>query len=53
MFSIQSIILTPSPYENMIKEMTCYLYPGVFLFGYDIIIEKILILLEFMQYSHY
>ena len=43
MVSIQSMILTPSPKSNTIKEMIYYLYPGGLLFGTNIIIAKIIV----------
>ena len=42
MFSIQSIIVTHSPKENPMKEMTCSLYLGGFLHGTNKRIAKII-----------
>ena len=46
--SIQSMIVTPSIKSNVIKEKTCSLYPGGFLFGFNIITASIIFYLDFM-----
>ena len=45
-FDIQSMIITPSPKENEINEIPCYLYPYGFLFGTNIIIARIIFYLN-------
>ena len=52
-FSIQSMIVTPSPKENIIKLITRSLYSVEFLFGTNIVIDKTLIFLDLMEYSQY
>ena len=52
-FARQSIILTPSLKENDMKQITCYLCPGGFLNGKDIIIANIIVFWVFMKSYHY
>ena len=42
MIAIKYIKLMTSTKENMIDEVICYFYPGVLLFGTNIIIARIL-----------
>ena len=53
MFAIQSMIVKNAPNEKKKNEMACYLYPCGFLFATNIIIATIVVLLDFVKYSHY
>ena len=46
------MIVTPYPKANTIKETTCSLSTGGLLFGTNMIIYRILVLLDFMQSYH-
>ena len=52
MFIIQSMIVTPSSKAKSMKKMTCYFYYCGFLFGTNILIDRIIVLFEFMQSSY-
>ena len=51
-FASQSMIVTHSTKANEINEMECSLYPCGLFIGNNIIIARIIVLLQFMQFSH-
>ena len=45
--------IRPFPKARSINKITCHLYPCGFLFGTNIIIASIIVLFDFMKFSHY
>ena len=52
MFDSQSIIVITAPKAKAINKMTCYFYPCGLLLGNNIIIDRIIVLFDFIQSSH-